>query len=194
MPSGSPPEIAAGVILVGCCPSGLASNVIALLSKANVPLSVSITTISTLLAPLMTPLLMKTLGGGFVSVSVQAMMLDMVKLVILPIATGMIVNQLLKHRLARLLSFMPFVSMVGIAVIIVIITAAGRDSLLHVGIGLIVAMALHMSLGALLGYMAARQCGLPETDCRTISIEVGMQNGGLASGIANSLGKIATMG
>jgi BASS family bile acid:Na+ symporter len=189
-----PPEIAAGLVLVGCCPSGLASNVIALLAKANVPLSVTVTTLSTLLAPLATPFLMRQLGGGFVHVDVGAMMLDMVKLVVVPIFVGVFFNRVFATKTKLVMKVMPAVSMAGIAAIIVIITAAGRDSLLNVGARLLAAVFLHMMVGFALGYLVARLCNLPEEDCRTISIEVGMQNGGLASGIAMQMGRIATVG
>jgi bile acid:Na+ symporter, BASS family len=189
-----PPEIAAGIVLVGCCPSGLASNVISLLAKANVPLSVTVTTISTLLAPLTTPLLMKLLGGGFVHIDAGSMILDMIKLVVLPVFAGVLFNRILGNKARVAMKAMPAVSMVGIALIIVIITAAGRDSLLHVGFKLLLAMFLHMAAGFSLGYLGAMLLRLPEEDCRTVSIEVGMQNGGLASGIAMQMGRVATMG
>jgi BASS family bile acid:Na+ symporter len=189
-----PPEIAAGVVLVGCCPSGLASNVIALLAKANVPLSVTVTTISTLVAPLATPLLMRLLGAGFIHVDVGAMMFDMVKLVVIPVCAGVLLNRVLENKAKLVMQAMPVLSMAGIATIIVIVTAAGRDSLLHVGVALLLAMFLHMTAGFTFGYAGARLSGLQEADCRTISIEVGMQNGGLASGIAMQMGRVATMG
>ena len=191
---GFPSEIAAGVVLVGCCPSGLASNVIALLARANVPLSVTVTTFSTLLAPFTTPMLMKVLGGGFVPIDVGAMIWDMAKLVLAPVCAGVLFNRLFGDNAKLVLKAMPVVSMAGIATIIVIITAAGRDALLHVGIILVFAMFLHMTAGFTFGYFGARLCGLCEADSRTISIEVGMQNGGLASGIAMQMGRVATMG
>lgn len=189
-----PPEIAAGVILVGCSPSGMASNVMALISKGNLALSVTITTVATLLAPIMTPLLMKWLGGTLVPVSFWSMFMDIVKILILPIGLGMLVHHLLVGRIDKLVKLMPKLSMAGIAFIIVVITAAGRDSLLVVGAALILAMFLHMTVGFSLGYFVSRMLKLPEQDCRTIALEVGMQNGGLASGIAASMGKIATLG
>lgn len=191
---GFPPEIAAGVVLVGCCPSGLASNVIALLARANLALSVTITTISTLLAPVFTPLLMKALGGQFIYVSAPAMFLDILKLIIVPIVAGVVFHHFAKDRAAPVMKIMPVFSMIGVALIIAIITAAGRNALLHVGAALLIAMFLHMTVGFTLGYLGARLLRLPEADCRTISIEVGMQNGGLASGIAAQMGKIATVG
>lgn len=191
---GFPPEIAAGVVLVGCMPSGLASNVIAFIAKANLALSVTITAVSTLLAPLMTPLLMKFLGGQFVPVNFMDMLWDILKLVIIPILIGVLVNHFFHKRALWIDKVMPKISMGGIACIIIVITAAGRDNLLHVGIALVFAMFLHMTVGLTLGYWGGRLFGLSKLNCRTIAIEVGMQNGGLASGIAVQMGKIATVG
>ncbi|MFC4213586.1 bile acid:sodium symporter family protein [Pedobacter petrophilus] len=191
---GFPPEIAAGVVLVGCMPSGLASNVIAFIAKANLALSVTITAVSTLLAPLMTPLLMKFLGGQFVPVSFSAMFLDILKLVIIPIFLGVFVNHFFHKKAVWIDHVMPKISMAGIACIIIIITAAGRNNMLHIGITLVVAMFLHMTAGVFLGYWGGRLFGLSKLNSRTIAIEVGMQNGGLASGIAVQMGKIATVG
>ena len=189
-----PPEIAAGVVLVGCMPSGLASNVIAFIAKANLALSVTITAVSTLLAPLMTPLLMKFLGGQFVPVSFMAMLWDILQLVIIPIFIGTLVNHFFHKKALWIDKVMPKISMAGIACIIIVITAAGRDNLLHVGMALVFAMFLHMTVGLMLGYWGGRLFGLSKLNCRTIAIEVGMQNGGLASGIAVQMGKIATVG
>ncbi len=191
---GFPPEIAAGLILVGCMPGGLASNVIAFLSKANVALSVTLTTVSTLLAPLATPFLMKALGGQLVPIDAGAMFLDILKMVIGPVFLGLGLHYLLRRHMALVHRIMPVVSMVGIVFIIMIITAAGRDSLLKIGLSLILAVCLHMSLGLALGYFSGKLFGLSETDSRTIGIEVGMQNSGLASGLAVQMGKIATVG
>lgn len=189
-----PSEIAAGVVLVGCMPSGLASNVIAFIAKANLALSVTITAVSTLLAPLMTPLLMKLLGGQFVPVNFMDMLWDILKLVIIPIFIGVFVNQFFHKNALWIDRIMPRISMAGIACIIIIITAAGRDNMLQVGMTLVLAMFLHMTVGLLLGYWGGRLLGLSKLNSRTIAIEVGMQNGGLASGIAAQMGKIATIG
>jgi BASS family bile acid:Na+ symporter len=189
-----PPEIAAGVILVGSAPSGLASNVMSFLANANLALSVTITAIATLLAPLMTPLLMKLLAGEFVAVDVWVMMWDIVKMVIIPIAAGLLFNKLLSGKAKWLDAAMPLVSMISIAFIITIITAAGRDSLLSIGLTLILAAFIHNTCGYFLGYWFSRLIGMDERSCRTIAIEVGMQNGGLASAIALQMGKVATVG
>lgn len=189
-----PKEIAAGIILVGCCPSGLASNVMAFLANANLALSVSVTTISTLLAPFLTPLLMRLLGGSFVEINFWAMAWDITKIVILPIVAGLAFHYLLRGRIKWLDKAMPLLSMAGIAFIIVIITAAGRDNLLKVGLLLIVATILHNLAGYFFGYWSGRVLKFPERDCRTIALEVGMQNAGLASGLALAMGKLATAG
>lgn len=189
-----PPEIAAGIVLIGCSPSGLASNVMAFLAKANLALSLTITSIATLLAPVLTPLLMKLLAGQFIEIDMLGMMWDIAKMIIIPIGAGLIFNHLLSGKAKWLDDAMPIVSMAGIALIIVVITAAGRDSLLDIGGVLILVVLVHNLFGYILGYWFARLFKMPERDARTVAIEVGMQNGGLASGIANSLGKIATMG
>lgn len=192
--SGFPPEIAAGIVLIGCAPSGLASNVMSYLANANLALSITITSVTTLLAPLATPLLMKLLGGTFIEISVMKMMWDVTKMVLVPIGAGLIFNQLLHGKVRWLDAAMPLVSMVGIALIIVIITAAGRESLLTIGPLLILLVLVHNSFGYTLGYWSARMLKMDKRDSRTIAFEVGMQNGGLASGIAKEMGKLATVG
>ena len=189
-----PPEIAAGIVLIGCSPSGLASNVMAYLAKANLALSLTITSIATLLAPFLTPVLMKFLAGEFIEIDVLAMMWSIAKMIIIPIGAGLLFNKLFHGKTKWMDKAMPIVSMVGIALIIVVITAAGRDSLLDIGALLILIVLVHNLFGYTLGYWFARLFKMPERDARTVAIEVGMQNGGLASAIANSVGKIATMG
>lgn len=191
---GFPPEIAAGIILVGSVPSGLASNVMSYIANANVALSVTLTAVATLMAPFMTPLLMELLAGQYVPVHFSAMMMDIIKIVILPIGGGLVFNQLLGKRFPVLNSVMPLVSMVSIGAIITIITAAGRDALLDVGLLLLAACAIHNLAGYLLGYHACRLLGMDERSCRTIALEVGLQNAGLASGLALQMGRVATVG
>jgi len=189
-----PKEIAAGIILVGCCPSGLASNVMSYLARANLALSVSVTTVSTLLAPFLTPLLLKWLGGSFVQIDLWGMVWDITKIVIIPLVAGLSFHYLMRGRFNWLDKIMPLVSMAGIAVILAIMVAAGRDNLLKVGALLLVATFLHNVIGFFLGYWSARLLKFPEGDCRTIALEVGMQNAGLASGLALTMGKITTAG
>jgi BASS family bile acid:Na+ symporter len=192
--SNFPPEIAAGIILIGCVPGGMASNVMAYLAKANLALSITLTAFSTLLSPFVTPFLMKILAGEFIEINILQMMWDIIKMVILPIGAGLLFNKFVSGKAKWLDDVMPMVSMVGIAVIIVIITAAGRDSLLEIGGLLILLVLIHNIAGYTLGYWFARLVRMDERDCRTVAIEVGMQNGGLASGLAKEMGKIATIG
>ncbi|MBM1105474.1 bile acid:sodium symporter family protein [Aurantibacter crassamenti] len=187
-------EIAAGVVLIGSSPSGLASNVMAYLAKANVALSVTLTAVATLLAPLMTPTLMEFFAGEFVPIDFWGMMWSIIKMVILPIIGGLLFNHFFHGKTPWLDKAMPILSMAGITLIIMVITAAGRDSLLSIGLFLIVAAILHNAAGYFLGYWGCRLFKMDERDCRTIALEVGMQNGGLASGIALEMGKVATVG
>jgi bile acid:Na+ symporter, BASS family len=254
-----PPEIAAGIVLVGSSPSGLASNVMSFLARANLALSVTLTAVATMLSPLLTPFLMKSLAGQMVEVDFWKMMLDIFNIVILPIIAGLIFNIFMHSKVSvrgiiiQLTSFLliiilknyiswqtagltwsefalqigsnilwfmllpvagayifkylargdeewlnkalAFISMLGIGIIITIITAAGRDSLLEVGLLLILACFMHNMFGYGLGYSIARfVLRMNEQDCRTIALEVGMQNGGLASGLALQMGKVATVG
>jgi len=255
---GFPPEVAAGIILVGSSPSGLASNVMSFIAKANLALSVTLTAVATMLAPLITPSLMKLLAGQFVPIDFWGMMLSIINIVILPIVAGLMFNALAyggekrKSQIIQALVYFliiagknlilfqtseietgaalmqfgkdlawflllpivaallfsrvkgdkktilnkitAFFSMAGIGAIILVITAAGRDSLLDIGLLLILACLLHNSTGYFLGYWICKLARMDEKSCRTIALEVGMQNGGLASGIALQMGKVATIG
>jgi len=188
------PEIQAGIILVGCSPSGLASNVMSFISKSNLALSLTLTAVATLLAPLLTPLLMKVLADQLVPIDFLGMLMSILKIVILPIILGLLFNHFFSGKFTWLDKAMPIVSMAGIAIIITIITAAGRDALLTIGLTLIVVVIIHNVLGYVLGYNLSRLLGLDQKSARTIAFEVGMQNGGLASGIALEMGRVATMG
>lgn len=191
---GFPPEIAAGLVLVGVSPSGLASNVMAYIAKANLAMSVTMTAASTLLAPILTPLLMHWLAGEMIEIDVPAMMWSITKIVLLPVLGGLVFHHLLYHRFRWLDRIMPMVSMVGILVMTVLTVAPGRDNLLQMGAMLIVVCFLHSTAGFILGYWACRAMGMDKLTCRTISLEVGLQNAGMASGIAAELKKVATLG
>jgi BASS family bile acid:Na+ symporter len=250
---GFPPEIAAGVVLIGSVSSGVASNVIVYLARGNVALAVTVTACSTLVSPLMTPFLMKTLAARLVPIDFFAMMVEVFNMVIVPVVAGLIAHRILygsgrwvesvKHlalmavggfalatgaglvptehlgafvslsrgavigftliglvALTKLVmavsqrgprdwmdKVLPVISMTGICLIIAIITARSRDRLLTVGPALIVAAILHNAIGYLLGYWLARAVRLDESACRTIAVEVGMQNGGMATGLAMSV-------
>jgi len=189
-----PPEVAAGIILIGSCPNGLASNVMTYLAKGNLVLSVTLTAVSTLLAPLITPFLMQTLAGQYVNIDFWKMVMDIAEIIIIPITLGLIFNHFLHGKFKILDEILPIISMAGIALIIVVITSAGRDGLLVVGPLLILAMLIHNLTGYFLGYWSARTLKMKEVDCRTIALEVGLQNGGLGSALALSMGKLATVG
>jgi len=189
-----PAEIAAGIVLIGSSPSGVASNVMAFLAKGNLALSVTLTSVATLLAPFVTPFLMQTFAGQFVPIEFLSMMWSITKMIILPIAAGLLFNKIFRDRAKWVNDAMPVVSMLGIIVIIAVITASGRDNLISVGLLLILAGVIHNAVGYLLGYWGCRITGMNITDSRTIAFEVGMQNGGLASGIAVEMGRAATMG
>ena len=255
---GFPPEIAAGVVLIGACSSGLASNVMAFLAKANLALSITLTSVATLLAPLVTPLWMNLLAGQMIEVEFLSMMATVVKIVLLPIGAALLHDFMKKakpnqrrlvHGIAIVAGFwliilvaggwpwislrltgdtlllavvlpgyllstflvgtlyhhstkvfpsleksMPFVSMFGICYFTLVATAAGQASLVQVGLLLLVAAVLHNTAGYILGYGLSRLFRLSEQDARTIALEVGLQNGGMASGIALSMGKLGTVG
>ena len=255
---GFPPEIGAGIILIGSCSSGLASNVMAYLAKANLALSITLTSVATLLAPLMTPLWMKLLAGELVDVKFLSMMATVVKLVVVPVGAALLHDYLrtagslgrrvvytlaviaggwllflafggwdwvssrvggdrltlgvampgfaistflvgaLYHQLTKALpkleQWMPYASMFGIVYFTMVATAAGQESLLQVGVLLFVASVLHNAAGYLLGYGLSRMARLPVNDARTVAFEVGLQNGGMASGIALAMEKLGTVG
>jgi BASS family bile acid:Na+ symporter len=142
----------------------------------------------------MTPLLMKLLAGQYVAIDLQAMMLHVAEIIILPIILGLIINKFLRKGVKWLQTLLPKISMLGVLMMMIVIVSSGRDSLLQIGPLLFLSAMIHHTIGYLLGYWSGRFMGLDEASCRTISLEVGMQNGGLASGIALQMGKIATVG
>lgn len=251
------PEIAAGIILIGSCSSGLASNVMVYLARANLVLSVTVTAMATLAAPFLTPLLMRLLAGTLIEVKFVAMMMEIIKIVIVPIGaaflhdylkhaspkgkrntyiitaacivwlacqyfflwetisahispeagqsltvfnfltgafiTGAVYHQLyLKNR--KVDEFIPYLSMFGIVYFTTVTTAAGRDNLLHVGLLLFLASVIHNGAGYFFGYWLSRLFKLDKNSARTIAFEVGLQNGGMASGLAGTMGKLSTVG
>lgn len=177
-------EVAAGLILIGSCPGGVASNVMAYLARANVPLSVTMTACSTLLSPLMTPLAMKLLAGRYVPIAFFPMMLSILEMIILPLLVGLLMHRYLPRFAAVIVRFLPFLAMLSICIIIAVTIALSREDLLEVGLTLFAAAACHNALGYLFGLQAARFLGLNTRDSRTVALEVGMQNGGMATGLA----------
>ena len=176
--------LALGVVLVGCCPGGTASNVITYLAKGDLALSVGMTGVSTLLAPFLTPLLTWALAGKSVNVDVVGMLLSILWVVIVPIIVGLIVKWLWPKFTEQATDYLPAFSSIAIATIVAIIIAANASKLLAGGMIIIVVVAMHNVCGLALGYLIGRLLRLTEAKKRAISIEVGMQNSGLASSLA----------
>lgn len=177
-------EVAAGLILIGSCPGGVSSNVVTYLAKGNVPLSVTMTAVSTLLSPLVTPLAMQWLAGAYVPVEVGPMMLSILNMIIAPLALGFAIRRFLPRMADRAALVLPTLAMLSIALIVAITVAMSRDDLVKVGLVLLAASACHNAAGYALGYSAARLLGLDTRDSRTMALEVGLQNGGMATGLA----------
>ena len=252
------PEIAAGIILIGSCSSGLASNVMVYLAKANLVLSVVVTAMATLAAPFLTPLLMKLLAGTLIQVKFLDMMMEIIKIIIVPIGAALlhdylkntspkgwtsvkiifiiclawlialpfglwrflqqeilspqllqsceilgffagafcigVIYHLLTKKFTKLDSIMPYISMFGIIYFTTVTTAAGHDNLLKVGWLLFICSVIHNAAGYFFGYWLSRLFKMDRNSARTIAFEVGLQNGGMASGLAGSLGKLGTVG
>ena len=178
------PDLALGVILVGCCPGGTASNVITYLAKGDLALSVGMTATSTLLAPLLTPLLVWLFAGTFVEIDTLSMLLSIVYVVIAPILGGFVVQRTLPALTKRVTPYLPALSSLMIAFVVGIIVSHTAGKLLSSGLFILLIVALHNIGGLALGYFTARILGLPMKKRAAISIEVGMQNSGLASSLA----------
>ena len=176
--------LALGMVLVGCCPGGTASNVITYLAKGDLALSVGMTGVSTLVAPLLTPLLTWALAGKSIDVDVTGMLLSILWVIILPVVVGLIVKMLWPKFTEKATDYLPAFSSVAIAFIVSIIFAANASKLLAGGLVIIIAVMLHNLCGLGLGYLIGQLLGLAEPKKRAISIEVGMQNSGLASSLA----------
>lgn len=251
------PEIAAGIILLGSCSSGLASNVMVYIARANLVLSVAVTAMTTLAAPFLTPFLMKILAGTLIQIRFLDMMMEIIKIVIVPIGAALIhdfmktasprgrrnvygvasvslvwlgamilglwswlggavaktalqslevlsffagavlvglIYHLITLSFKNLDRYMPYVSMFGIIYFTTVTTAAGRDNLLQVGFLLFFVSVVHNSAGYFFGYWLSRLLGLDKASARTMAFEVGLQNGGMASGLAGTMGKLGTVG
>ena len=179
-----PPEIAVGVILVGCCPSGTASNVMTFLSKGDVALGVSIGSVSTLIAPFATPALVSLLAGEWMTINTASLFKDIVQVVIVPIALGLVVKTLFRRQAAASAQALPLVSTVAIVLIIAIIVALNQPKLLTNGLLMFAAVILHNLLGFALGYVFARAFGMNLAKRKAVMFETGMQNSGLGAALA----------
>jgi BASS family bile acid:Na+ symporter len=181
-----PAELAAGLILLGCVPGGTASNVMVYLAKGNVALSVAMTSLSTLLAPVVTPLLLLLLAGQWMPVDPVAMFTSIIQVIILPIALGFLISKFFPKAVEKGISIVPLISVLAILIIVSAVTAANGENVASAGFIVFVAVFLHNGFGLLLGYFAAVMLGLSENDRRAISIEVGMQNSGLGVALATA--------
>lgn len=179
-----PPELAIGVILVGTCPGGTASNVISYLAKGDVALSVSMTMASTLLAPLVTPALTWLIAGAWIEVSFLNMMLSIAEMVLLPVVLGVLFNRYCNQTVTKIMPAMPVISVLTIILLVGGVVALGAGKLFDVGLLMAGIVVLHNCFGLALGYGMAKVCRLDSRKARTVSIEVGMQNSGMAASLA----------
>lgn len=180
------PGLAVGLILVACCPGGTASNVVAFIARGNVALSVAMTMASTLAAVALTPLLTGWLAGAYVEIDQLNLLLNMVSIVLVPVVAGTLLNRLFPRAAARVSAVLPLVAIVLVIWIVGGIVGGAKAQIMeHAGVLLLATFLLH-ACGFALGYVLARALGLGEVEARTISIEVGMQNSGLGSGLAKT--------
>jgi len=178
------PALAAGLILVGCAPGGTASNVVSYLARGNVALSVAMTSVSTLIAPVFTPLLALGLAGQYMPVDAGSMAVSVVQIVLIPVVLGLVLRMLLNSLVLKVNGLLPWISVLAITFVVTIIIAGSAQAILSAGLLVLVAVILHNGLGLLLGYGAGVLLRVPDDARRTMAIEVGMQNSGLAGGLA----------
>ncbi|NRA35844.1 MAG: bile acid:sodium symporter family protein [Polyangiaceae bacterium] len=191
---GLDPALLIGLVIVGSCPGGTASNVVTFLARGDVALSVSLTCVSTLLSAVATPLLSWLYLGQTVDVPIRTMMLSVTQLVLLPVLLGTWLNTRYAARAARIQQLLPLLAMTGIVVIIAIIIALSKPQLQTMGGLVLLAVVVHNSLGLLAGYGAATALGFNEKERRTLAIEVGMQNSGLGVALAKeSFGALSAL-
>ena len=179
-----PDELALGVILVGCCPGGTASNVITFLARGDLALSVGMTAMSTLLAPVLTPLLVWLMAGTMVNVDTVGMLLSILYVVVAPIAAGFLVQHFFPRFTQHIVTYLPAFSTLVIAFVVALIVSHTADRLLTGGLLVVLVVMLHNVMGLAVGYAIGRVLNLSAPKRKAISIEVGMQNSGLASSLA----------
>jgi bile acid:Na+ symporter, BASS family len=179
-----PPEVAVGVILVGCCPGGTSSNVMTYLSKGDTALSVSITAVSTILAPILTPLLVLLFASKWLSVSAGDLFVSIVKIVLVPIILGLVVKYLFGKKVEAGVKALPLVSVAAIVAIVAAVVSVNQEKIAETGAIIFAIVVLHNCIGYLIGYGLAKLFGMTPTKRRAVSIEVGMQNSGLGASLA----------
>ncbi len=181
-----PPELAAGLVLLGSVPGGTASNVMVYLARGNLPLSITMTSFSTLLAPVVTPLLLLLLAGQWMPVSPVAMFMSIIQVIIIPILLGLIVSRIMPTIVDKGIKIVPLISVTAIIIIVSAVVAGNVDNIASAGLIVFIAVVLHNGAGLLLGYFIAKLMGLSESQRRAISLEVGMQNSGLGVALATA--------
>lgn len=181
-----PAEIAAGVILVGCAPGGTSSNVVSYLARGDVALSVTMTSVSTLLAPIFTPMLTLWLAGQYMPLDAGAMAWDIVKVVLIPVVAGLVVRLLVPKVVEAITPLLPWISVFAISAIVCIVVGGNRDNIVTAGGIVLIAVIIHNGLGYLLGYLTGKVTRQSEPVSRTMAIEVGMQNSGMATTLATT--------
>ena len=181
-----PTDLAIGVILVGACPGGTSSNVMTYLAKGNTALSVACTTISTLLAPLLTPIIFYVLASQWIDIDASAMFASVLKMVLFPILLGLVIRALFKKQMAQISQTMPLVSVIAIVLILAAVVAGSKDKIIDSGLLIFGVVVLHNCLGYLIGFIAAKALRLNNYDSKAIAIEVGMQNSGLGAALATA--------
>ena len=179
-----PPDLAIGVILVGSCPGGTSSNVMTFLARGNTALSVACTTISTLLAPVLTPAVFYLFASQWLDINAGAMFISVLKIVLLPIFAGVIIRTFLKEKVEQFSQTMPLISVIAIVLIVTAVVSVSKDRIIESGLLIFAIVALHNGLGYLIGYGVARLFKLSNFDSKAVSIEVGMQNSGLGAALA----------
>lgn len=180
------PALAAGLVLVGSCPGGTASNVMVYLSRGDLPLSVAMTSVSTLLAPILTPTLLLVLAGQWLPVEPIAMFLSIIKIIIIPIGLGILVNLFFPKTVEKSTTALPLIAVIAIIAIVAAVIGLNQSTIATTGVIVMLAVVLHNVFGLFLGYLTARILGLDESGRRAISIEVGMQNSGLGASLATT--------
>ncbi len=181
-----PAEVAAGVILVGCCPGGTSSNVMTYLSKGDVALSVACTSVTTLAAPIVTPFLVWIFASQYLPVDGWAMFISIVKVVLVPLALGFAVQKIIPTVVKAAIPVLPLVSVIGIVLIVSAVVGASKGAIVQSGLMIFAVVVLHNGLGYLLGFFAAKAFGLSLAKRKAIAIEVGMQNSGLGAALATA--------
>lgn len=181
-----PPELAAGLVLLGSVPGGTASNVMVYLARGNLPLSITMTSFSTLLAPIVTPLLLLLLAGQWLPVDPVSMFMSIIQVIIIPILLGFIVRRIMPVIVNKGIKVVPLISVTAIIIIVSAVVSGNVEEIANAGLIVFIAVVLHNGLGLLIGYFVAKFMGLSESERRAISIEVGMQNSGLGVALATA--------